>query len=362
VVNSLISTTTPAIACSGDSVTSEVVCVGANNEVFLINGTTLSKTLTSSGQGLANFSGGSCTSCGVTVDPVTNAAVIGLNLSPILPVGGYQVLDLGSNKFGPTIGIGEEQPSESPALDTVHHLVLSPGPDQPSGVPAFAPDYALLMMSSDITIGATPTAYSYAKASAIFGGSADLDAAGADITTGVIIASDEEANSLFLANLNSVNFTSGTPNTWDAPAQLQSLPEFSSFISSGLAAIAVAPVHHEVLAEDEFGGGDFAVIQLPTSAPAGTTPAATDWVVATLPNPPNSGITWNMAGDPHGIGAYDSTTLGKGIGLLVNDQRSYVALVDMGALLAAPRTAEGHIISPTVDLVASKIVTFIALP
>jgi len=361
VVNSLIKTASPAIACSGDSTTGEVVCIGRNNEVFLINGTSLTKTLTSAGQGLADFSGGSCTSCGVTVDPDTNSAVIALNLSPTGPAGGYQVLDLGANTFGPTISNGEEQPSESPALDPVHHLILSPGPSQPGGVSAYGPDYALVMMSPDITAAATATAFDYLHAADVFGEAADLDAAGVDTTTGTIIAADEEATSLFLANISQATFLTGPPNTWDAPAQLQSLPEFSTFLFSGLAAIAVAPVHHLVLAEDEFGGGSFGVIQLP-SAFSNLVPAAADWVVANLPSPAGSGVPWAMTGDPHGIGAYDSTASSKGIGLLVNDQHTFLALIDMAALLNAPRTAEGHIVSGSFDLVANGVVTFIALP
>jgi hypothetical protein len=364
-VNALIQTATPAIACSGDSATGEVVCVGANNEVFTINNNTLTQTLTSAGVGHADFSGGSCTSCGVTVDQTTNSAVISLNLSsnPSAPLGGYQVLDLGTKTFGPTFPNGEEQPSESPALDTVNHLILSPGPSQPGDVDAFAPDYALVALNPDINTSATAQAFDFIEAPAVFGSAADLDAAGIDPGNRVIIATEELAvPGLFMANMAQASFASSAPFTWDAPNQVQSLPEFASFMYSGLAAIAVAPVGHTVLAEDEFGQGSFGVIQLQSMVTNGP-PVATDWVVATLPTPPGSGILWAMTGDPHGIGAYSSTISNKDWGLLVNDQRTFLAVIDMAALLGASRsTPGGHVISPGVDLVKSGIVTFIALP
>ncbi|MGH7923122.1 MAG: hypothetical protein ACREQH_00860, partial [Candidatus Binatus sp.] len=55
-------------SCSSNSSTGETVCVGNNTDVYLINGTTLTSTLTSGATSTQSFSGGSCMNCGVVVD------------------------------------------------------------------------------------------------------------------------------------------------------------------------------------------------------------------------------------------------------------------------------------------------------
>src|SRR5258706_7149409 len=59
-------------SCASNSTTGETVCTANDTDVYLINGTTLTSTLTSGSTGSANFSGGSCMNCGVVVDSSTN--------------------------------------------------------------------------------------------------------------------------------------------------------------------------------------------------------------------------------------------------------------------------------------------------
>lgn len=72
------SITTPNVvnSCAANSSTGQAVCTANNSDVYLLNGTTLSKTLNSSANAAAGFSGGTCENCGVAINSSTNTAVI----------------------------------------------------------------------------------------------------------------------------------------------------------------------------------------------------------------------------------------------------------------------------------------------
>ena len=114
-------------SCSSNSTTGTTVCTGNNTDVFVINGSTLSSTLTSGATAFQSFSGGDCENCGVVVDSSTNRALIALGLSTGGP-GGYQFLDLATNTFETAIPAGTST-SEDVSIDPVRQLVLSPNED-----------------------------------------------------------------------------------------------------------------------------------------------------------------------------------------------------------------------------------------
>ncbi|MGA7870433.1 MAG: hypothetical protein WCA22_05990 [Candidatus Binatus sp.] len=121
----LIATPNTPNSCSSNSNTGETVCVANNTDVYLINGTTLTSTLTSGATADQFFSGGSCMNCGVVVDSTTNKALITIGLDSGGP-GGYQFLDLGGSPTFETpipAGVGT---SEDVSIDPVRHLILSP--------------------------------------------------------------------------------------------------------------------------------------------------------------------------------------------------------------------------------------------
>jgi len=187
---------------------------------------------------------------------------------------------------------------------------------------------------------------------------ADYDSAAIDCTTGLALATEEDTSNIFVTDLTQASFTPATSSataTWTAPNQLQNLPEFSTF-SAGTTGITIAPGSHLGLLEDEFGNNAFGAIELPSTSGTGT-PAITDWVVGVMPSDP-SGFPWSIPLDPHGLTAYVSPNTGKAMGLLMNRQRTYVAVFDLQALLGAARSG-GHTLDPSVDLVASGIVRFI---
>lgn len=333
--------TTPNVvnSCSSNSVTGQTVCTANNTDVYLLSGSTLSNTLTSSGSGSLSFSGGSCTNCGVVVNAAADTATIGLSLAT---GGGYQFLNLATNSFQTPIatGTGSTGISEDIAIDPVRNFILSP---------TEAGEYEIVKTTPAISLYENT-----ANAGAVF------DSAAEDCSTGVALSSDEFTGNIFIADLTQATFTSGTPaGTWSAPSQLQSLPEFIN-LSAGTSGLAVAPGTHLAVVTGEFGASDFGGLQLPATSGTGT-PAVVDYVAANVPNDP-SGNPWQMGLDPHTVTAYVSPANGKGYALIANTPSpTYLAVVDIQALLAAPRSG-AHTVDPTVDLVATGVVRFVAVP
>ncbi|MGH3185192.1 MAG: hypothetical protein ACRDOE_25250, partial [Streptosporangiaceae bacterium] len=87
------------------STSPEAVCVSNGTDVYLIDGTTLVKTLTSGGGANSiSFSGGSCTTCGVVVDSISGNAMISVATAD--GKGGYQILNLAAQTFSSVIPLG----------------------------------------------------------------------------------------------------------------------------------------------------------------------------------------------------------------------------------------------------------------
>lgn len=320
-------------SCSSNSGTGETICVGNNNDVYLINGTSLTTTLTSGATASQDFSGGFCKNCGVVVDSTTNRALITIGLSTGGP-GGYQFLDLsGTPTFEAPIPAGAST-SENVSIDPVRHLVLSPNESSL---------YQLVNIS-------TPTA-------ALFNNqltSGVLDSAAEDCTTGIALATDEGTGNLFIADLTQAVFTPGTPGTWtDAGSQFQNFPEFDTF-SAGTNGIAVAPGTHLGIVTGEFGGNLEGVIQLPATSGSGT-PAVVDYAAFTVPALPNE-AAWSEGFDPHTVTAYVSPNSHKAYAVLENSDFSFVAIIDIQAMLSAPRTGPHTVTDP----IPAGIVTFVA--
>ena len=104
----------------------------------------------------------------------------------------------------------------------------------------------------------------------------------------------------------------------------------------------------------EFGGNEEGVIQLPATSGSGT-PAVVDYVAFTVPAPPTED-TWSQGLDPHTVTAYVSPNSHKAYAVLENGDFSYVAIVDIQAMLSAPRTGAHTVTNP----IPAGIVTFVA--
>jgi hypothetical protein len=323
-------------SCASNSVTGETVCPSNGTDVYLINGSTLTSTVSSGATATTGFSGGSCETCGVVVDATTNTAFLGIGLTG---GAGYQAIDLATGTLSPPIMSGGEI-SEDIAVDPKLKLLLSPAEN---GV------YELV----DLVTG------NVFDAAAVEG--AEFDSAAEDCTTGIALSSVEFTGNLFIADLMQATFTPGTggaPGTWSAPSQLQNFPEFES-LDAGTNGIAVAPNTHLGVVTGEFGGNGVGVILLPDTSGTGV-PAIPDWVRADLPALPDSS-TFETGDDPHTVTAYVSPTSDKAFALIANSGPTFLAVVDLQGMLSATRTTGTHLVDPSVDLLATGIVRYIKI-
>jgi hypothetical protein len=343
----VIPTSNVVNSCASNSMTGQTVCTANNTDVYLISGSTLSPTLTSSGSGAIAFSGGSCTNCGVAINSSTNQALIVLSTSG---GAGFQFLDLsGTPTFEPAFASPSGEVSEDIVIDPIRNLVLSP---------TEASNYEIV----DVTTTTTPAFFEN-----LITPSADFDSAAEDCSTGIVLASVEELGTptgkIFIADLTQATFTPGSPGTWSAPSQLQNLPDFAT-LSFGVTGIAVATGSHIGVVTGEFGGSAFGAIQLPSTSGAGT-PAISDWVECNIPNDP-SGAPWSMGLDPHTVTAYVSPNTGDAMGLVANTPSpTFLAVVDLTKLLntaIVPRLPGTNTCDPSTDLVAAGVVSFIPVP
>ncbi|HEX4810848.1 MAG TPA: PEP-CTERM sorting domain-containing protein [Bryobacteraceae bacterium] len=357
-----VSTTNPINSCSSNSITGETVCIDNFAGIYLIQGTSLASTLTSGATAYAGFSGGSCENCTVAVNEAAGTkgqAVIGIGYSGAVGGTALQFLDLASNTLGTPVPMSNET-SEDILWDPFRNLVLSPNE---SGV------YDLFKVTGSGIPG--PTTVSELADSI---GDA-FDSAAEDCTTQIALSSIEGyPTGFYIVDLSQISSTPGTPGnpgTYTAPGQTVAIPEFSEF-SAATDGIAVAPGStHLAVITGEFGGNQFGALSLPATSGSGT-PALVDYVAAALPSTPD-GCGFSAGYDPHTTTAYTSPNNGKAYGVMADwdlGAPSYVAVVDLAALLSAPRKTgiypDGsacptcvNTVDPTYDLVANGVVKYV---
>jgi hypothetical protein len=354
-------------SCASNSATGQTVCTANSNSIYFLSGTTLAGPLTSGASGMAQFSNGMCQNCGIAINQTTNTAAITMGLTSGT---GLQFLDLGTGYF--SLPVGAANPvSEGIVWDSSRKLILSPSeanlymgnsgiydlfdtsnvqspipaPDNNGPVAVSAPEYKNIVSEG--------------------GGQVQLDSAAEDCTTGIALATNEAQRKLYLGDLNQATFTSGSPTgSWTTAQAFPILEEFATaHVPTG---IAIAPGSHLAILTGEFGGNQFGVLKLPDTPPAqGTPPSLNDHVAASLPPLPDNS-TWSQGLDPHAITAYVSPNDGKAYGLLANAPTvcptdltkhvapTYLAVIDLAAVLAAPRN--GNIVSGALD---SSVVRYI---
>jgi len=345
VTRATIATQQSVNSCSANSDTGIIICSANNTDAYLINRSTLTAfTLTSAGSGTQSFTGGSCTNCNAIADPVTDFGIVGISLSSGNSAG-YQFFSLSNGASAGVVTVpgtkGGSLLSESPAIEPSKHWLLSGNEDQ---------DFQIINFSG-------AGVFRYAKRATVLTGT-DLDGAAIDCTTDIALSGDEFNNQVFITDLTQATFTpgsGGSPGTWDAPAQLQKTPGLLGITTTG---VAVAPSGHVGIMQEEFGGNNFAAFSMPSTSGAGT-PALTDWVAAKVPTQPDK-VAWSNTDDPHGLTAYTSPTTSRPMGVLLNLNRTFILVIDINKLLAAPRTGS-HTVQASYDLVANGVVTFVSV-
>ena len=334
-----ISTTNVVNSCASNSTTGETVCTSNANDVYLITASTLNSTVSSAGDTGTGFSGGVCTTCGVAMNASANKAVVTVGLSSSPSGSGLQFLDLAASTFGAPVPLSNGV-SEDVLWDQGRNLVLSPNE---GGV------YDLYNTSSGIEFGNLI-------------GAGEFDSAAEECTTGIALSTIEFTDELYIGDLTQATFIPGTPGTWTTAQQVQSFPEFGGF-AAGTSGIAIAQGSHQGIVTGEFCGNAFGEIQLPATSGSGT-PSVVDYAAAVLPNTPDGNV-FEQGLDPHTVTAYVSPNSGDAIGLMANGcavPPTWMAVIDLNKLQAAPRTGGTHTVDPTYDLILNGVVSYIPVP
>ncbi len=304
----------------------------------------------------SSFTGGECTHCGILTDP-GNARFI------ISSADGVRVFNYTSSTATATYSsaTGMSLTTENFSFDPVHSLVISPEYSSISGT-----DERLWVI--DLKAGQVCKWSKKMEGASIdaTNGLADLDTLGVstmtadsasiDPNTGIVTIGDEFTNVILMVNLS--GFSCKSDGTFDAPELAFKL---TNTTSNGLLATgqAIEPVSHLLFLEEEFDK-NFGVVSLPGTAPSGA-PSVPTYISATMPATTCTGVSWSNAGDPHGLALYTSNTGSKPMGLLIDDSKDCVAVVDLNALAGATRGTgtDSNKVAASVDLVTSGIVKFV---
>ena len=340
--DSTISTGTDVInTCAGNSLTGEVVCTSNGTNVYLINGSATPTTVQSAANASEHFSGGDCQTCNVAVDPIHNTAYLSIGIANgSATAAEIQPLNLSTGNFLSAFPLGQQRSTEDMVVDAIRGFVLSPNEGPFNG--AVPGDYQLVDTTNGSVFDFNPSLSTYT--------SGFFDAAAEDCSTGIALASMEFSNQLFLVDLSQATF-SGT--TWSAPFTFQTAPEIAFGTASAPTGgpIAIAPNSHLGVTTNEFGGNGIGVFQLPSqSGTGGSAPQLVKYVAATMPSDPN-GNAWLNGQDPHNLTAYTSPNNGKQYAIVEDDAsqngtRTFLAIVDMQALLSLPTTSStSHTVS-----------------
>ena len=350
--NSTIPTLNPVNSCASNSVTGETVCVAngsntSNNDVYLITGSNINKTLQSSATAPIGFSGtsGPIFNAGVAINPVRNEAIIevGTLFGP-----GLQVLSLSPNggSYTSFTRLVSHGIAENVQIDPYRDLILSP---------AETNFYSVVNRATNKL-----TDYWNAPNNIV----GLMDSAAEDCTTGIALSTLEGTTSLYMADLTQASYsTSMTNRTWSAPDTVASFPEFGNMFA-GTDGIAVAPGTHLAIVTGEFGGREIGVVALPSSSGTGT-PVFVNYVAAYLKT------GFRTGNDPHTVTAYVSPSNGRAYGVVANwgTIPTELAIIDLDKLLHAKRcNGTGaskcdplgpNEVDPQLDLVTAGIVTYV---
>ena len=175
---------------------------------------------------------------------------------------------------------------------------------------------------------------------------------------------------MYVTDLTQASFSGSPSGTWSAPGSLVYVgADDGGGLSAGTDGISVAPgSSHLGIITGEFGGNTASVFQLPATSGSGV-PGVVDYAYFSLPTTPD-GLTFIAGLDPHTITAYTSPASGKPYGVLASwdgyyylgspISTTYLAIVDLTAVLALDRAGTAHTVNPTIDLVAAGAVRYVA--
>jgi len=189
-------------------------------------------------------------------------------------------------------------------------------------------------------------------------GISEPDSGAVDSVTNVAVAPEEFEQAVYLVNLGAATI-SGT--TYSAPTSILDISGtlvtgIVGQTDAGLTDTAIDSTAHLALMAGEYGTTGFCVVALPTTAGTGA-PTASDYACATFPTTPDT-ADFESPYDPHATSTFDLG--GKAYGLMFNAQYSYVGVIDLAAMMAAPRDpSDPHAVTSASAL--SAIVTYVQI-
>ena len=320
-------------ACAADYKNGKVVCASYfSDKVHVIDpgSNTLVGTYATGLTTYAGFSGGSCIICGLLYDETDNKIILST-------AGGYALFDhLGTHAIVKTIA---SKIAENFGYDIKNNRIFSPQ-YQDFG----APTIDLIDVTGGKIYTLTPPPV----------GLYEPDHGAVDFNTGIAYATEEGGLGAYLLDLGNAKVNTPVAGQFQATTVNVTI---TTLIAGRLTDVAIDSDAHYAFLSEEFMPS-FAVAKLP--AVGGGTPALGDYAVSKVPNPPLS--YWSGSGDPHGISNFTLSSGTKHYGLLVDGSKTWLAVVDMDKLLAAPRDPTStHDVLATYDLVANGVVKFYGL-
>ncbi len=357
-------------SCAASPATGTAVCSGAFGGSYIVKPNNAVVPFKTGIKKLIHFTGGSCANCTVAIDDAVGQAIIATSA-------GYLPVQLTPPKQLPIVSTKNDVISGNFGYDPVNRRILSPN-YQILNLKHFTtgpPHYQIIRMSDGAAFDLADEADFFNAQGTCMTASGSIqrdalpDSGAYDVTTGIAFGTfrspadcvPDVVEDIALFDLTQATFDMAS-GTWSTSAKrIQTLSEMTD-LSNGITGIAIVPGQHIALVADRRehsgGGGGFGALSLPTTSGSGT-PSIQDWVQANLPDDP-SGKPWRMSFEPNGLTAYSSPNTGDGMGVIINQKRTYAAVIDIPALLAASRQAgTSHTISTSVDLVGSGIVRFV---
>ncbi len=365
-----ITTSFEVDSCAADAADLKIICVGYNSSKvaiidvsgYISGGTAptvseydLGNTVT------ASFSGGGCLDCGVLLDTTDKGFIVSSG-------DGYRIVNFSGNVLksflsDPTATTPVDLSTENFGYDPVNDMIISPEYETTN-------DYLWVVnvtrgkvyrWSKRMVDTNTDPVNGLPELTSDNVSSLTADAVSVDPSTGLVTIGHEWSPLLLIVNMNAATFNDST-GTFDAPyavVPLRGVYSSGNLLTTGM---VIEPTSHIMFLEEEFGDA-IGAVQLPSAAAAGSV-SVTSYTSAEIPTATAycPGLSyWDNVGDPHGLSSFTSIIGGKPMGLLIDGSKSCMAIIDLKALLAAPKEPSTNQVSPSFDLVANHVITFIPL-
>ncbi len=351
-------------SCTADGADLKVVCVGYDTSKiaiidvsqYIASGATPTVTEVNPGNTVyGSFSGDDCINCGVLADQGDHRFIVSAG-------DGYRVFDytgklLKSYLSNSTMSLATENFS----FDPVKNRIISPEYETPNNYlwvisldndKAYRWTKRMVDTTEDSANGLTGLpAYTTITA----------DAASIDFNTGILTIGHEWEPMIIAINLNAATFNDSA-GTFDAPYSIVPLSNVYSPGYELTTGMAIEPSSHLLFLEEEFGDA-MGLVVLPSSSGSGA-PSITEYTTAQIPDPSSvctNVYGWYNVGDPHGLALFTGVVDGKPKGLLINDDKSCLAIVDLDGFRKAPKQSGTNQVDPTYNLVTNGVVQFISL-